>query len=462
MSSSSSGIISDEDLQYYDECDSDNHLNDESLVFQMEKKYLDNNHDLDFIDMFGMSPCHLAVKQCLELVVLNRTNISCIGDEEKFASMVKNVTELDLAWNNIKNWKFIDIILQNMSLLKILNISYNPLQKILDNILSKSFTLHILILNGVNLPLETLKNLLSYFPNLNELHLSDNNFDSLDVNIDYNDIFSTRISIFHLNYCHIKTWSTVLKIMCHFQNVQSFYLSGNDFETINLECTESGLKTENVLKSLQSFCCTNGKINSWKSIDNLSILPSLANLKFTHHPILKQHTLTERNFLLIPRIISLTSLNGSTIDIDQRITAERFLIRYYKNKPVEERPDVYFKLIKKHGKLNDLALVDLSPKIAANVFLICEENDYHSNIHINLNKTVHALMRYSEKVTGISINKMRVFHFNVAVEELGPLELRFPNQELKLLKIEDGDKFIVQSKLSTSPKKRNKILEGIL
>uniref|UniRef100_A0A0N5CGZ1 Tubulin-specific chaperone cofactor E-like protein n=1 Tax=Strongyloides papillosus TaxID=174720 RepID=A0A0N5CGZ1_STREA len=456
MSSSSSGIISDEDLQYYDECDSDGHLNDESLVFQMEKKYLDDSHDLDFIDMFGMSPCHLAVKQCLELVVLNRTNISCIGDEERFASMVKSVAELDLAWNNIKTWKFIDILLQNMSLLKVLNISYNPLHKVLDNRLEKSFTLNVLILNGINLPLDTLKILLSYFPNLNELHLSDNNFDSLDVDVNYDDIFSSRISIFHLNYCHIKTWSTVLKIMCHFQNVKSFYLSGNDFETINLECNESGLRTEDVLKSLHSFCCTNGKINAWKSIDNLSILPSLANLKFTHHPVLKRHTLTERNFLLIPRITSLTSLNGSTLDSDLRITAERFLIRYYKNKPVEERPEVYFKLIKKHGKLNDLALVDLSPKITANVTLMCEENEYNAKIHINLNRTVHSLMRYSEKVTGISINKMRIFHFNVAVQELGPSELRFPNQQLKLLKIEDGDKFIVQSKLFTSPKKEIK------
>uniref|UniRef100_A0A0N4ZBV7 Tubulin-specific chaperone cofactor E-like protein n=1 Tax=Parastrongyloides trichosuri TaxID=131310 RepID=A0A0N4ZBV7_PARTI len=453
MSSSSSGIISDEDLQYYDECDSDTYLNDESLVYQMEKKYLDNNHDLDFIDMFGMSPCHLAVKQCLELVVLNRTNISCIGDEERFASMVKNVAELDLAWNNIKKWKFLDTALQHMNLLKVLNISYNPLRRALDSELPKSFTLNILILNGVNLPLKTLEVLLTYFPNLNELHLSDNNFDSLDVNGNFDKIFSSKISIFHLNYCHIKSWSTVLKIMCHFINVKCLYLSGNDFETIDLECNESGLKTSNVLKSLHSFCCTNGKINSWQSVDNLSTLSLLANLKFTHHPILKRHNLTERNLLLIPRITSLTSFNGSTLDSEHRITAERFLIRYYKNKPIEERPDVYYKLTKKHGKLNDLALVDLSPKVTAKVILICEENDYHANIHINLNKTVHALMKYAEKVTGIGINKMRLFHFNVAVEELGPLELRFPNQELKLLKIEDEDKFIVQSKLSTSPKK---------
>uniref|UniRef100_A0AC35U6E5 UDENN domain-containing protein n=1 Tax=Rhabditophanes sp. KR3021 TaxID=114890 RepID=A0AC35U6E5_9BILA len=133
-SSSSGGLTSDEDIHYSDESDCDN-SNDESFVFQMEKKYLDNEEALEFIEMFGISPCHLAVKHCLELVILNRTNISCIGNEERFASMVKNVCDLDLGWNNIHEWKFLLVALQHLPLLQCLNITSSRLKPSPDHLL---------------------------------------------------------------------------------------------------------------------------------------------------------------------------------------------------------------------------------------------------------------------------------------------------------------------------------------
>ncbi|CAK5019110.1 unnamed protein product [Meloidogyne enterolobii] len=42
---------------------------------------------------------------------------------------------------------------------------------------------------------------------------------------------------------------------------------------------------------------------------------------------------------------------------------------------------------------------------------------------------------------------MRIFYVDKQISALGPEELRFPNQELKLLHIEDDDEFFIQSKL---------------
>lgn len=54
------------------------------------------------------------------------------------------------------------------------------------------------------------------------------------------------------------------------------------------------------------------------------------------------------------------------------------------------------------------------------------------------------LMKYAEKITGIPTQRMRVFYSDVTVSGCGPAELRFPNQILQTLHIEDGDEFFIQ------------------
>lgn len=42
---------------------------------------------------------------------------------------------------------------------------------------------------------------------------------------------------------------------------------------------------------------------------------------------------------------------------------------------------------------------------------------------------------------------MRLFYIDCTVSGCGPTELRFPNQQLQLLHVDDGDEFFIQVKI---------------
>lgn len=47
----------------------------------------------------------------------------------------------------------------------------------------------------------------------------------------------------------------------------------------------------------------------------------------------------------------------------------------------------------------------------------------------------------------IPVLRMRLFYIDCAVTSYGPTELRFPNQQLQLLHVDDGDEFFIQVKI---------------
>lgn len=61
---------------------------------------------------------------------------------------------------------------------------------------------------------------------------------------------------------------------------------------------------------------------------------------FKENPERQEYTEHERRQLLIARLPCVQTLNGGAeIKPDEREDAERFLIRYYMEKPENERPD---------------------------------------------------------------------------------------------------------------------------
>ncbi|KIH62190.1 hypothetical protein ANCDUO_07525 [Ancylostoma duodenale] len=53
----------------------------------------------------------------------------------------------------------------------------------------------------------------------------------------------------------------------------------------------------------------------------------------------------------------------------------------------------HYRLIDKHGHVERLAKVDLTPKSSAHVQVFCEETNYQAKLRINLNKNVGQLMK---------------------------------------------------------------------
>lgn len=130
-------------------------------------------------------------------MVLNRKKITQIGNYEKFSSFVRYVTDMDIAWNQICSWEVVAELLGALPSLKLLNLSYNPLENIEANDLPPiplAPKLRILVLNRVKIGAETLKAILLQMPNLKELYLSDNRFD------EDKDLLDLDIPVHHNTY----------------------------------------------------------------------------------------------------------------------------------------------------------------------------------------------------------------------------------------------------------------------
>lgn len=420
-----------------------------SLIEKIEYKYLDDDdatvEEFLLTGFTGCSPCKMASQRGLEMVVLNNMNINSAGDTTKLANLVRHVSEVDLGWNQLANWEEIALIMANLPNMRCLNLGHNPIGKELTVELPSLPRLHTLILNGTNLPLSTLRKLLSVLPNLSELHMSDNCLE-MEENEENVEPISEKVHTLHLNRCGISDWQNALKILAAFPNRKTVFMCENPIKSI-----EHHQISQQQLNTLTTLNLTKTEIDTWESIDNLDKLPALAELRIPNIPLLDEYSEEERIHLIIGRIEKLRELNGSDISPQQRETSERFFIRYFQDS--ENKPSQYNRLIEKHGNLERLVKVDLKPKITVSVNAICEEKNYAQKLKLHLNKNLGDLMKFLEKDTGIPYNRIRLFHITPdgQVEEC-----RFPNMPLHTLRIDDGDTLNIQSKIV--PNRRRKPL----
>ncbi|CAI2356947.1 unnamed protein product [Caenorhabditis sp. 36 PRJEB53466] len=416
-----------------------------TLVRRLEQKYLDDDDatvkDILFTGFTGCSPCKMASQRALELLVLNNMNIGTIGDSEKLATLASHVSEADLGWNQISQWSDVACIFHNLPHLRVLNIGHNPLNPVIDHELPVS-TLHTIILNGTHLPFKTLKSFLSVLPKVTELHMSDNQFNDED---DGDEPISTSVRTIHLNRCGFLKWSSVMNVVKRFPNVCSVFVCENPLEDVTYCKYFDQLPYWNFLNMAKT------EINSWDSLDNLSKMKTITDLRIPNVPLLDRLTDEERLHLIIGRIHQLRVLNGSKISNEQREQSERFFIRYYQER--KEKPAQYKTLIAKHGKLEKLVNIDLTPKKEAVVKVVCEEKEVNQEMTILLEPTILEFMKYLEPKVGVKYTRMKLFLFrgDGRSEDFSASAYNLP---LHYFKLEDGDVFMVQEKIVITKRRR--------
>uniref|UniRef100_A0A914ZA80 Tubulin-specific chaperone cofactor E-like protein n=1 Tax=Panagrolaimus superbus TaxID=310955 RepID=A0A914ZA80_9BILA len=419
-----------------------------SLLYNMEKKYLEDQEIDSSINIFGTSPCKLASERHLGLLVLNRMNIAKIGDEQKLALLVGAVSDVDLAFNDIKDWKVIKTILNCMPQLRRLNLSHNPLDSDITEELPTCSYLTSLSLNGVNLPLESLSGLCSKMPQLQEIHLNEND-DYANVSF-YDTLISKKVQFLQLNACNFNNWNAVMNLLRAFPNVQRLFLSNNQLGSVSENCSMTGASMKDLTSSVRFLSIQECHINEWTAIESFENIGQLEELKVLNNPLFNNLSNEERYHLVIGRLRNLKILNGSPINDNQREDSERFFVRYYQGH--NDKPNIWHELVTIHGNLDELVEVDFTPKKYASVTLRCEEKNVSTRLIMRLNKRVSDLMKFSSELTNIPFSRLRIFYHDKYVDNCGPTELRFPNQFLTHLHIEDGDEFLIQSK-SVPPEK---------
>ncbi|VDM59591.1 unnamed protein product [Angiostrongylus costaricensis] len=287
----------------------------------------------------------MASKRALELVVLNNANISHLGNVAEVSGLMQHVAEISI------------------------DLPSAPL-------------LHTLILNGTNVMLKSLSSILKQTPFLQELHLSDN---QLDLSTDDTSIMNESVKTIHMNRCRVGDWDLIVRFIHRFPSLKTAFLCENPIKSV---AHQSSLDK---LSSLQSLNLGKTDISDWESIDGLDRLPSLVDLRILAIPLLESFNEDERIHLVVARIRNLRVLNGSIITLEQREQSERYFIRYYQDR--DDKPYHYARLIEKHGHVEKLVKVDLTPKSSAVVQVFCEESNYNAKLRINLNRSVGQLMK---------------------------------------------------------------------
>ncbi|KAF7996834.1 hypothetical protein HCN44_002480 [Aphidius gifuensis] len=422
------------------------------------------------------------------LLVLQDCNIECAGsDTEKLRNKCKNVEELDLAQNKLSKWNHVFEILQHMPKIKFVNLSFNSLA---DNIIIKNnnyLSLKNLVLNGTRVSWLTVQQLVNLLINLEELHLSLNEFKTVDIDYRNNDNINRSLKKLHFTGNPIEHWYEIAKLGYAFPNLESLVLAECPITSLSMKNNINNNYDNNKIDIIRNndgkindddddndelfnncefitaasahdpfnmlrFLNVNGTLlSAWDDVEKIARFPALKSLRMQGCPLFespREYTEHERRQLLIARLPNVETLNGGgVISAQEREDAERAFIRYYMDKTEVDRPERYAELVGIHGKLDPLVHVDLTPEKRVKVKFTY--GDLVEMRCVDVYKTVFELKTKLESMVKIPANKMRLFYVDQVMKtQYGPEEMLYPSKQLYRYNIRNGDEIIIDSKLN--------------
>ena len=446
------------------------------------------------------------------LLVLQDCDIESAGnDDEKLRSKCKNVEELDLAQNKLSQWTEVFGILQHMPKIKFVNLSFNSLAEVLEIKHGSYDLLKNLVLNGTRVSWSTVQGLVRLLRNLEELHLSLNEYKTVDIDHQKPENGNASVKKLHFTGNPVEAWNETSKLGYIFPNLESLVLAecpirsldlgenrnSNDEEApcpnkdpenvsqdnenmnnldentsadekgnrifaeskVNYDRSESESESSgNTIKSPHDpfrklrFLNVNGTLlSTWDDVERLARFPALKSLRIQGCPLFespREYTEHERRQLLIARLPNVETLNGGgVISSQEREDAERAFIRYYMDKPEADRPERYSELVAIHGKLDPLVQVDLKPEKRVKVTFTY--GDLVEVRSVDVYRTVFELKTKLETMVKIPANRMRLFYVDQVMKaQYGPEEMLYPSKQLYRYNIRNGDEIIIDSKLN--------------
>ena len=269
---------------------------------------------------------------------------------------------------------------------------------------------------------------------LQELHLSKNNY--LQVNFD--PAFQHQsLKRLHINDNSLSDWREIEKLSPAFPNLQILVATSNPL-------SEIPPPDPCVFPELSSLNLNGAKISKWKCIEQLNALASIKDLSLLKLPLAASMEEKTRRLAIVARLPKLRKLNKSEISETEREDAERWLIRQSEKGP--NRPAVYDSLVKKHGSLNPLAAVDMTPKATIEICYLYD--DGRSELHcVNLNQSTSSLKKWVSQRIGTTPSSFRMFYVEPLLcltEYPDSTLMRNNSKRLYSYGMKDGDQIHVQ------------------
>ncbi|KAM4620308.1 tubulin-specific chaperone cofactor E-like protein isoform 1-T2 [Polymixia lowei] len=384
------------------------------------------------------SPPGSPVKDRLNLpsvLVLNDCGISKAGDRSEVAAFCAHVIELDLSYNQFKDWGEIGTIVSTIPHLDFLNLSMNPLSGAeLEPSLAQFFSrVRRLVLINTQVTWDTVHTLTQHTPELEELFLCLNSYDT----VVETQTPCPSLRLLQITDNQLQEWAEVRKLGPMYPGLGMLVLANNSLRTV--EDTEDTL--QGLFPSLRSINLNNSGLCKWQDIEKLNFFPKLEEVKTMGIPLLQSYTNQERRSLVVAYLPSVSVLNGSLVSDGEREDAERFFIRHYQDSPEEELRERYHVLVSKYGHLAPLAEVDLSPRSAT---VDVRWGDRVEAVSLRLEQTVGELKKHLKALLQLPTNGMRLFYIDREMcAVLGPEELKYGCRALHSYSMRDGDEILV-------------------
>lgn len=225
-----------------------------------------------------------------------------------------------------------------------------------------------LALNNTGCQWRVVCSILSRMPNLEELHLSLNNYERID--LDPNEFKHYSLKRLYLcNNPKLTNWEELDKLLSAFPSLQALSIAD-----CNISQIPENLDRAREWRKLCGLNINGWPIKEWPVIERLNQLPSLIDLKCRNLEVLS--TIDEPRHHLIARLPKLKRLNGS--EIEEREHAEKTFLRFFMANSHLERPPRFHELVQIHGEVIPVdADVDLSPPSQANVRVIFLNKNYY-------------------------------------------------------------------------------------
>ena len=265
---------------------------------------------------------------------LNGCNIKYAGPERKIRELCHMVDQLDLSFNEFQSFAEILKIIKEIPNLRFLNLSENDFRNVNTKGLKpiKLKQMESLVLNNCGVPFSAVRLLLDSCENLEDLHLSLNNYTTLDIGPKkYNNI----VRLFISGNPNLTSWTEISNLLDAFPCLERLTMADCNVDTIPEDFNE-------ILPNLKTLNISNWPINKWEYLERLNRLNTLTELRCQGVKVLNQFTDSNcKRHHLIARLPRIKRLNGSEITDDERLFAEKEFIRWFLSNGDVNKPERY-------------------------------------------------------------------------------------------------------------------------
>ena len=277
------------------------------------------------------------------------------------------------------------------------------------------------------------------FYSLTELHLAHNKYSTIEPTP---GLVYPSLKQLHIQENCVKDWSELAKVSDVFVNLQTLIASGNPLSSIaQIDCK--------IFPELLKLSLNSTLLREWHSFESLAHLAKLQELNVLRTPVCEGLEDKIRRYAIVARMPTLSKLNKSEVTPIEREDAERWLLREFEHCP--KRPAVYDNYMKKHGALDPLVNVDLTPPTRIRLEFHFKNIDGRSpECHeVSLKQTVRQLKKWvGSELLGIPTSsvKLQIQYTDAYSEDWHGLEvMRLEQKYLHSYKhLKNGDRIYVR------------------